>query len=392
MKLIRSILLIILGLAINDLSFGCTIFTSSSSTAVFAGNNEDMCTTNTEIHLIPSGKGGYGRIFWGFIGDENYQGGMNEHGLFFDGAGIPEISITTSNNLPEFEGRYVMETILEKCATVDEAIDILKKYSLSHLQYSHNLIADATGDAAIIEWGNTGLKIIRKGDKDYLIATNFNICESSNARNECQRYNIAENILSTEAPSIKSFEKALSLTQQEGPFCTVYSNICDLKNKKVYLYNFHNFAINSEIDLIDELKKGEKKYRIRDFFPVNYAEMIFRMRNDCISDFDGIATKNIEFVVQSKTKIPECSISLRGSSEELKRWDKHGIPMEKVSDYKFTKSLKIKEGTLFDFELSVNKNEYTLLDNELNKMKEITMEVKSDTTVIMNVSEWKFNK
>ena len=42
---------------------------------------------------------------------------------------------------------------------------------------------------------NAGLRIIRKGDKDYLIATNFNICESSNVRNECQRYNIAESIL-----------------------------------------------------------------------------------------------------------------------------------------------------------------------------------------------------
>ena len=39
----------------------------------------------------------------------------------------------------------------------------------------HNLIADETGDAAIIEWGNGRLNIIRKGEKNYLIATNFNI-------------------------------------------------------------------------------------------------------------------------------------------------------------------------------------------------------------------------
>lgn len=129
-------------------SFGCTIFTASLGNIVFAGNNEDMCTTNTEIHLIPGTDGKYGRIFWGFIGDENYQGGMNEHGLFFDGAGTPSVEMGEWN-LPEFEGRYIFETILEDCKTVEEAIERVKMYAQPFLQFSHILMADANGDALI---------------------------------------------------------------------------------------------------------------------------------------------------------------------------------------------------------------------------------------------------
>ncbi|MCP4180140.1 MAG: linear amide C-N hydrolase [bacterium] len=391
MNKIRIIILTLIYIAFTGLSYGCTIFTSSSENAVFAGNNEDMCTTNTEIHLIPAKDGKYGRIFWGFIGDENYQGGMNEYGLFFDGAGTPSIKMP-SNKLPVFEGRYIMETVLEQCKTVEEAIAFLKKYSHPSLQYSHNLIADSKGDAVIIEWGNGKLNFIRKCDDNYLIATNFNITESENINSECQRYNIARDILSYEEPSLKTFEKILSLTHQEGKFGTVYSNICDLKNKKVFLYNFHNFTIKKELDLIEELKKGEKKYRIRDLFPVNFSEMFFRMRLDCIGDFDNVATKNIGFVIKSKTKIPECNIAIRGSSAELGKWNKEGVSMVKVTDYTYSKFLKIKEGTLFDFELSIGNNQYKALDNELNKLKEITLEVNSDTTLILNVSEWKLNR
>lgn len=82
---------------------------------------------------------------------QQLPGGMNEHGLFFDGAGLPFIEMPPCN-LPEFQGRFVIESILRKCKTVEEAIAFLKQYSHPSLQYSHDLIADATGDAANTEW------------------------------------------------------------------------------------------------------------------------------------------------------------------------------------------------------------------------------------------------
>ena len=71
-KKIKLISMLIVSFSIKTL--GCTIFTASSDNSVLAGNNEDMCTTNTEIHLYPATVDSYGRIFWGFIGDGNFQG------------------------------------------------------------------------------------------------------------------------------------------------------------------------------------------------------------------------------------------------------------------------------------------------------------------------------
>jgi predicted choloylglycine hydrolase len=386
-KILFHIVLIVLFIH-SDLNVSaCTIFTASSKNIVLVGNNEDMCTTNTEIHLIPSTNDKYGRIFWGFIGDENYQGGMNEHGLFFDGAGTQEIFMSKSD-LPEFKGRYIMETILEKCETVSEAIEYLKKYSHPSLRYGHDLIADANGDAVIVEWGNDKLNFISKDDKNFLIATNFNITESKNVSNECERYNIAQNILSKEQVSVTTFEKILSLTHQEGDFGTVYSNICDLTNKKVYLYNFHNYVIKKEIDLITELKNGEIKYRIRDLFPTNYAENYFRMRQDCISDFDNAPTNQVDFKVESKTSFPNCRIYLRGSAIELGRWNKEGIDLIRNTDYLFSKSLDFKKGALIEYELAIENKEYYPIDENKNRLKEMVLEIESDTTIVIKINDW----
>lgn len=378
-------------LCMQNSAFTCTIFTASNENVVLAGNNEDMCTTHTLIHIIPPSKEKYGCIFWGFIGDENYQGGMNEHGLFFDGAGTPEVNMSKSN-LPVFEGRFIMETILEQCKTVEESIEFLKKYSQPSLRYSHNLIADEFGDAAIIEWGNDKLNFIRKDDENFLIATNFNITESEDISKECLRYNIAHKILKREQPSIKTFEKVLSLTHQEGNFGTVYSNLCDLKNKKVYLYNFHNFTIRKEIDLKSAFKKGEVKYRIRDLFPINYAENYFRMRLDCISDFDNAPEKQVQIMVKSKTKIPGLVLSLRGSAVELGRWDKEGIPLKKKSDYVFSKMLNLKEGALIEFELAVANKKFYPVNEKRSRIKEMVLEVNSDTTIVVDVFDWMVSK
>jgi len=236
--IICIILLTLLGF--NQPTNACTIFTSSSNKAVLAGNNEDMCTTNTLIHIFPSTQDSYGRILWGFKGEENYQGGMNEYGLFFDGAGTPKVEMAYKWDLPKYNGDYVMQGALEQCKTVEEALVFIKNYKMPYLQYCHILLADATGNAVIVEWGDNKMNFIRKGESNYLVATNFNITETANPTDECFRYATVEKMLKNNEPTVELFKNALSLTHVEGKYPTVYSNVCDLKNQKLYLYNFHN--------------------------------------------------------------------------------------------------------------------------------------------------------
>lgn len=60
----------------------------------------------------------------------------------------------------------------------------------------------------------------------------------------------------------------LSATYSEFTYPTVYSFICDLKKKKVYLYNFHNFEEVHVINLEKELENGKKSYFIPDLFMI----------------------------------------------------------------------------------------------------------------------------
>ena len=386
-----SIILVVTLFVLRSHLLGCTIFTSSSNNAVFAGNNEDMCTTSTIIHIIPPSDEKFGRIFWGFKNDENHQGGMNEHGLFFDGAGTPSVEMSEWS-LPKYEGNYVMEGALENCKTVDETLKFIKNFKMPYLKHCHILVADAKGDAAIIEWGNNKLNFIRKGNNKYLIATNFNTTEIQNREHECYRYDIAKDLLSKEEPSLKAYEKILSLTHQEGKFCTVYSNICDLKNKKMYLYSFHNFALNKEFDLKQEFKKGEKQYSVRSFFPPSFAEMVYRMREDCISEIDAIPYKNVTFNIVSKNPIPLDSLYIRGSAVELGRWDKTGIQLNKESNIHFTKNIQLKEDALLDFQVTGKNGKYYPVNSKGVRFKEITFEVKSDTIITVNIFDWKIKE
>jgi choloylglycine hydrolase len=91
---------------------------------------------------------------------KNYQGGINEHGLFYDGAGTPPVEMSEWH-LPKYEGNYVMEGALENCKTVDETLMFIKNYKMPYLKYCHILVADANGNAAIIEWGNNKLNFIK---------------------------------------------------------------------------------------------------------------------------------------------------------------------------------------------------------------------------------------
>ncbi len=392
MKKIKILILAAMLLAqIIDLS-ACTIFTSSSLKHVFAGNNEDMCTTSTVIHIKPPKDGKYGQILWGFENDENYQGGMNEHGLFFDGAGTPPVEMTKKWDLPQYDGNYVMEGVLEKCKTVEEAIEFIKKYKMPYLKYCHILMADATGDAALIEWANNQLNFIRKGDKNYLIATNFNTSDTAISNHSCYRYDVVKKILSTEAPSKKSFEKALSLAHQEGNYCTVYSTICDLKEAKVYLYNFHDFSNSHTFDLKAEFEKGEQLNMVRSYFSPSFAEQSFRMRNDCISRIDEIPYKNVTFNLISESQTPFDSIIIRGSSVELGRWNKTGVFLDKENSNKFSTEIQLKKGALMDYEFSSKNRDYYPLDKNGKRIREITVEIKSDTVINLYVSDWKMRK
>ncbi len=235
---------------------GCTIVMVSKEGVHLVGNNEDWRDSNTWMWFYPAADGEYGRVCFGFGQAFGYaQGGMNDQGLAIDGNGLEETGWQRDPNKEDFRGATI-DYILAHCATVDDAVRFFEHYNVPSLARAKLPIADARGNSLVVEWGQGKLQLLRRTGS-YQISTNF---VQSNFRPEdypCTRYKNAENmILTSPALSVDLIRAILSVTHSEFLYPTVYSNIYDLGNQTVRLYNLHNFEEVVTIQLSDELKKG----------------------------------------------------------------------------------------------------------------------------------------
>lgn len=100
--------------------------------------------------------------------------GMNEKGVSIALLAVPEAQIVKDENKVTLNTTTVIRLVLDKAATVDEAVELLGKYNIyfSGDINCHYLIADATGKSVIVEYWDGGLQVVGAG-KTYQIASNF---------------------------------------------------------------------------------------------------------------------------------------------------------------------------------------------------------------------------
>ena len=221
----------------------CTVFSAAQGDVVLAAANKDWDNINTRIFFMPSSDGKYGRVYFGYQVSQGFQnsGGMNDQGLWYDGASLPERSdIKNHHNKPTVPGE-LCEKALEECATVEEVIEMYTKYYSPHWD-GHSMWADKYGNSVIIEYGEKDVVFIQK-HSDYQAMTNFYVLDSTNIRwYNCYRFHTAEYMLENSGEiSIDLFRSTLDAVHAEGLMPTVYSNIYDLKNGEIYVFNFHNY-------------------------------------------------------------------------------------------------------------------------------------------------------
>jgi tetratricopeptide (TPR) repeat protein len=249
--------------------FPCTIFNASKNGLVLAGNNEDMFSTDTKVWFIPGKEGKFGAVYVGF---ENYgkQGAMNDQGLFFDANALKYSKMKSQPDKPSIpEDRNVLMMIMEECATVKDVIALLAEYNLEGFDNGQVQFADKSGDAAVIGADKNGELFVIRKKGIFQVSTNFSLAnpEFGGYSYPCPRYNIATEMLANmEDLTVDYFRAILSAVHSEGSSPTVYSNICDLTNGDIYIYNFHNFEEEVKFNLEEELKKGEKTYTIAELF------------------------------------------------------------------------------------------------------------------------------
>ena len=142
--------------------------------------------------------------------------GMNEMGLSVGVLLIDEFELTSQDSgKVDLQTTTAIRMMLDKCATVEEAIAMLSEYDMHSSAGStyHFQIADATGDSAIVEYIGDQMNVIEP-EEFYQACTNFILSEGEHYGygKGHDRYEILMNEL-TAKNGILTNEEAMNLMQ-----------------------------------------------------------------------------------------------------------------------------------------------------------------------------------
>jgi Penicillin V acylase and related amidases len=160
--------------------------------------------------------------------------GMNEKGVAMALLAVPEVQLKNDENKVTLNTTTAIRLVLDKAATVDEAVALLKQYNIyfSGDVDCHFLIADASGRSVIVEYYDGGVQVV-ESDADYQIASNFIAYKGLNIGegfNEFERYDKVKAAIDDNGGKLTE-DQALALLAQIG---IIYKNTDRLQWSVVY--------------------------------------------------------------------------------------------------------------------------------------------------------------
>ena len=174
--------------------------------------------------------------------------GINEKGLAVGVLQLQAPVTAQDSDKPDVGTTLAIRAILDKCATVDEAIDFLRSvdmYAAAKGCY-HFQIADATGKSVVVSYVNNEMVITEKTG-DFIAATNFYLHDVpfEYEKQGLDRYEILEKTL-TEKKSLLTAEEGMDLLEavritgtdpdEKGRvYSTQWSALYDLTNPSLTL-------------------------------------------------------------------------------------------------------------------------------------------------------------
>ena len=147
--------------------------------------------------------------------------GMNEKGLAIALLAVPEAEVPYNPNKITLNTTTAIRLVLDKAATVEEAVGLLKQYNIyfSGGIECHYLIADASGHSVLVEYVNQELCVV-EAEAEYQIASNFIAYDGLNIGEgftEFERYDKIQNAIETNGGILKA-SQAVQLLASAGVF------------------------------------------------------------------------------------------------------------------------------------------------------------------------------
>lgn len=223
---------------LNLTGAGCTAFvTKNEAGEVLYGRNFDF-EYAPSLQVVTRPKNGYASIstvnlsFAGYSQQNLPSGldfnsfltlaapflpfdGMNEKGVAIALLAVPEASLTPDENKVTLNTTTAIRLVLDKAATVEEAVELLRQYNIyfSGGIDCHFLIADASGASVLVEYYDGELQAV-KAQEDYQIASNFiayNGVNIGEGADEFERYDAVQSDLESHNEMLSEEQAAILL-------------------------------------------------------------------------------------------------------------------------------------------------------------------------------------
>lgn len=177
--------------------------------------------------------------------------GMNERGLVVGMAAISTADPPYESDKVSIGEIAVIRLLLDYAGNVEEAIELFDMYNVIMTDPPiHYLIADPSGDSAIIEFID-GQMMVYRGN-EYPVITNF-IVTGKNLPDDspCDRYDSAIEDLEMDGSDI-SVQEAIGILQRTSQPNTIWSMVYDNQNLKIYVSMGRNFSQIYSFNLMRE--------------------------------------------------------------------------------------------------------------------------------------------
>ncbi|MBT3369058.1 MAG: linear amide C-N hydrolase [Nitrospina sp.] len=162
--------------------------------------------------------------------------GINEAGLAVGMAAVPDGKMTLDPDKETVNSLLVIREILDHAGDVDEAISILDRFNIDYGTGPalHYLIADANGDALLVEFYQGEMRLIHN-QTDWHQATNFLISSSGDSpQGHCWRYDAIYSQLSENDGRI-STTQAMGLLEDVAQGATQWSVVYDMDSGDIHI-------------------------------------------------------------------------------------------------------------------------------------------------------------
>ncbi len=169
------------------------------------------------------------------------EDGINEKGLFVGVATSGEPSKYNQRekrypDKPAVQVIHMTRIVLETCASVEEALERIGSVRIWFpVEVNHLLLADAKGEAAVVEFDLDRNMVVFRRSRPYLVLTNTAYQEGFEfLKSNCRRFRKATELLDA---GIRSDEEMLSVIRaarlRSGRSRTLWTSVTDLSKKRM---------------------------------------------------------------------------------------------------------------------------------------------------------------